>query len=327
MSFNIMKSLLLRFAMAVSLGLAAAGAVAQGYPARPIEVVVCYGAGGGTDLTIRLLEGAVSKLLGQKIVVTNRPGAGGALAMNQFVRSAPDGYLLALAGTATLTVVPHAEAAAVQYKPDDYAPVAQLSSVSNFLIVPADSPFKSLKDLIDFAKKNPPGRVKAGITSTGSMLHLPFVQLEKLYDVKFTFIPHKSSAPVVTAIMGGHLDVAAADMAAAAAQVRAGSVRALGVFAAQRLAGLPNVPTLKEQGADIESGFYNVLLAPKGTPEPVIATVREAFRKVLSDPEVIERGAKADIPLEFLDSRTMRERIDRNYATYGALLKELGLAR
>ena len=322
-----MKSSLLRAALSACLALGAAGAAAQPYPARPIEVVVCYGAGGGTDLTIRLVEGQVSKLLGQKIVVTNRPGAGGALAMNQFIRSPSDGYTFALAGTATLTVVPHAEAAAVQYKPGDYAPVAQLSSVSNFLVVPADSALKSFRDLVDFAKKNPPGRVKAAITSTGSMLHLPFVQIEKLYGVKFTFIPHKSSAPVVTAVMGGHVDVGAADMAAAAAQVRAGSVRALGVFSAQRLQSMPNVPTLKEQGADIESGFYNVLLAPRGTPEPIIATVREAFRKVLADPEVIERGLKADIPLEYQDDRTMRTRIDRDYETYGALLKELGLAR
>ena len=322
-----MKHRFLRAATTVFLALAATVAAAQAYPARPIEVVVCYGAGGGTDLSIRLVESAVSKLLGQKIVVTNRPGAGGALAMNQLMRAAPDGYTFALAGTATLTVVPHADAAAVHYKPDDYAPVVQISSVSNFLVVPADSPFKSFKDLVDFAKKNPSGRVKAGITSTGSMLHLPFVQIEKLYGVKFTFIPHKSSAPVVTAVMGGHLDVGAADMAAVAAQVRTGSVRALGVFAGQRLASMPNVPTIKEQGADIESGFYNVLVAPKGTPEPVIATVREAFRKVLTDPEMIERGLKSDIPLEFQDSRTMRERIDRNYQTYGALLKELGLAR
>jgi tripartite-type tricarboxylate transporter receptor subunit TctC len=127
--------------------------------------------------------------------------------------------------------------------------------------------------------------------------------------------------------MGSHLDAGGADMAAAAAQIRAGTVRALGIFAAQRLAALPNVPTLKEQGADIEAGFYNMLLAPKGTPEAVIATVRDAFRKVLTDPELIERAAKADVPIDYLDGPACRERLNRNYEVIGSLLRDLGLAK
>jgi len=288
---------------------------------------VGYGAGGGSDLSIRLTEAAASRHLGQRIVINNRPGAAGTVMMNQFIKAAPDGYTLAIGSTATLTVQPHVASAAVLFKPDDYVPIVQISNVPNFLIVPVDSPFKTFKDFIEFTRKSPPGRVKAGITSIGTTLHLPFVQMEKLYGVKFTFIPHKSSAPVVTAVMGGHLDVGGADMAAAAAQIRAGTVRALGIFAAQRLAGMPNVPTLKEQGADIEAGFYNMLLAPKGTPEPVIATVHEAFRKVLTDPEVVERAAKADVPIEYLDGRSSRELLNRNYEIFGSLLKDLGLAK
>ena len=290
-------------------------------------MLVGYAPGGGSDLSIRLTEGAAARLLGQKIVISNRPGAGGSVMMNQFIKAAPDGYTLAIGSTATLTVQPHVESAAVLYKPDDYVPIVQISNVPNFLIVPADSPLKSFKDLIEFAKKNPPGRMKVGITSIGTTLHLPFVQLEKLYGVKFTFIPHKSSAPVVTSVMGGHLDAGGADMAAAASQIRGGTVRALGIFAAQRLAALPNVPTLKEQGADVAAGFYNMLLAPKGTPEAVIATVRDAFRKVLTDPEVIDRSAKADVPIDYLDGPACRERLNRNYEVIGSLLKELGLAK
>ena len=319
--------LLLQRALAASLWLAMASATAQGYPARPIEVFVGYGAGGGSDLSIRLTEAAASRHLGQKIVINNRPGAAGTVMMNQFIKAAPDGYTLAIGSTATLTVQPHVASAAVLFKPDDYVPIVQISNVPNFLIVPVDSPFKTFKDFIEFTRKSPPGRVKAGITSIGTTLHLPFVQMEKLYGVKFTFSPHKSSAPVVTAVMGGHLDVGGADMAAAAAQIRAGTVRALGIFAAQRLTGMPNVPTLKEQGADIEAGFYNMLLAPKGTPEPVIATVHEAFRKVLTDPEVIERAAKADVPIEYHDGRSSRELLNRNYEIFGSLLKDLGLAK
>lgn len=304
-----------------------ASAIAQGYPARPIEVFVGYGAGGGSDLSIRLTEGPASKRLGQKIIIHNRPGAGGTVMMNQFIKAPPDGYTLAIGSTATLTVQPHVQRDAVLFKPDDYVPIVQISNVPNFLIVPLNSPFKTFKDFIEFTQKSPPGQVKAGITSIGTTLHLPFVQLEKQYGVKFTFIPHKSSAPVVTAVMGGHIDVGGADMAAAATQIRAGTVRALGIFAPQRLASLPNVPTLKEQGADIEAGFYNMLLAPKGTPAPIIAIVHDAFRQVLTDPEMVQRAAEAGVPIEYLDGRSSRERLERNYEIYGELLKGLGLTK
>jgi tripartite-type tricarboxylate transporter receptor subunit TctC len=304
-----------------------ASATAQGYPSKPIEVLVGYGPGGGSDLSIRLTENAASKILGQRILVTNRPGAGGTVMMNQFVRAAPDGYTLAIGSTATLTVQPHVEAGAVQFQPSDYIPIVQISNIPNVLVVPPDSPFKTFKDFLDFAKKSPPGRLKIGITSIGTTLHLPFVQLEKLYGLKFTYIPHKSSAPVVSAVMGGHIDAGGADLPAAAAQIRAGTVRALGIFASHRLKSLPDVPTLKEQGTDVEAGFYNMLLAPKGTPPEVIATVGEAFRKALADPEVLERTAKADLPIEYLDGKASRARLDANYRVYGELLKGLGLAK
>ena len=321
MKFSL-RSLLIAFLL-----FAAATAAAQGFPTRPVEVLVGYGPGGGSDLSIRLIEGAVSKHLGQKIIITNRPGAAGTVMFNQFVKAAPDGYTLAIGSTATLTVQPHVASSTVLFKPEDYVPVIQISNVPNLLVVAPDSPFKTFADFLEFAKKNPPGRLKIAITSPGTTLHLPFVQLEKLYGVKFTFIPHKSSEPVVTAVMGGHVDAGGADLAAAGPKLQAGAVRALGLFASRRLASLPNVPTLKEQGTDIDAGFYNMLLAPRGTPEPVIATVREAFRKALSDPEVLERTAKADMPIEYLDGRQSRERLDANYKIYGQLLRELGLSK
>jgi len=301
--------------------------MAQSYPARPIEVLVGYGPGGGSDLSIRLTEPAVSKLLGQKIVINNRPGAGGTVMMNQFVRAVPDGYTLAIGSTATLTVQPHVDPAAVLFKPDDYVPIIQISNVPNLLIVPNESPIKTVKDFLDASKKGPPGRMKIGVTSIGTTLHLPFVRMEKLYGVKYTFIPHKSSAPIVTAIMGGHLDAAGADLAAVGPQVRAGSVRALGLMSSQRLASLPDVPTLKEQGVDIDAGFYNMLLAPKGTPDAVIAVLHDAFKKALADPDVVDKTAKANLPIHYLDGRESRAVLARNYEVFGTLLKDIGLAK
>jgi tripartite-type tricarboxylate transporter receptor subunit TctC len=274
-----------------------------------------------------MVEAAAARRLGQKIVVTNRPGAGGVIAFNQFIRAQPDGYTMAIGTTAMLTVQPHIDSANVLYKPDDYVPVAQISFIPNVLIVPADSPIRSYAQLLETAKKSPPGRIKVGVTSIGAMTHIPFVQVEKLHGVKFTYIPHKSSAAIVTAVMGGHLDAAGADLPAVAAQIRAGSVRALGLFAGKRLESLPAVPTLKEQGTDVEAGFYNMLFVPKGTPQTVLATLRAAFRDALHDPEVIERAAKADLPIEYLDGEASRKRLARDYEIHGGVIRELGLAK
>jgi tripartite-type tricarboxylate transporter receptor subunit TctC len=274
-----------------------------------------------------MVEAAAAKRLGQKIVVTNKPGAGGVIAFNQFIRAQPDGYTMAIGTTAMLTVQPHIDSQAVLYKPDDYLPVVQISFIPNVLIVPADSPIKTYAQLIETAKKSPPGKLKVGVTSIGAMTHLPFVQVEKLQGIKFTFIPHKSSAAIVTSVMGGHLDAAGADLPAVAAQIRAGSVRAIGLFAGNRLASLPAIPTLKEQGTDVEAGFYNMLFVPKGTPPQVLGTLRSAFKEALHDPEVIERANKADLPIEYLDGEACRKRLQRDYEIHGALIRELGLAR
>ncbi|MSP95823.1 MAG: tripartite tricarboxylate transporter substrate binding protein [Betaproteobacteria bacterium] len=313
--------------LSVGMAIVPQSTAAQGYPTRPIEVLVGYGPGGGSDLTIRLTEGAAARILGQKIVITNRPGAGGTVMMNQFMRAAPDGYTLAIGSTATLTVQPHVASATVLFKPEDYVPIVQISNIPNLLIVAPDSQFKTTAEFIDFARKNPPGRLKIGITSPGTTLHLPFVQMEKLYAVKFTFIPHKSSDPVVTAVMGAQIDAGGADLAAVGPKIQGGAVRALGLFAAKRLASLPNVPTLKEQGVDIEAGFYNMLLAPKGTPEAIIAAVHLAFRKALEDPDVIDKTAKANLPLEYLGPKESRARLTHNYEVFGVLLNDLGLKK
>ena len=290
-------------------------------------MLVGYGPGGGSDLTIRLTEGAASRILGQKIVITNRAGAGGTVMMNQFVRAAPDGYTLAIGSTATLTVQPHVASDTVLFKPDDYVPIVQISNIPNLLIVAPNSQFKSTAEFIDFAKKNPPGRLKIGITSPGTTIHLPFVQMEKLYGIKFTFIPHKSSDPIVTSIMGAQIDAGGADLSAAGPKIQANAVRALGLLAPKRLASLPNVPTLREQGVDLDAGFYNMLLAPKGTPEAIISAVHLAFRKALEDPDVIDKTTKANLPLEYLGPKESRERLTKNYEVYGVLLGELGLKK
>jgi tripartite-type tricarboxylate transporter receptor subunit TctC len=298
---------------------------AQDYPTKPITVIVPYAPGGGTDLTMRLLEPAASQRLGQKLVLVNRPGAAGSVGHFQLTKAAPDGYTMAVVGVGSTAVQPHL--ASVGYRPADYVPFIQLNTVPFLLVTPTTSPFKTVRDVIEFAKRNPPGKLKVGITSRGSWLHLVMARVEKLHDVKFTYIPHGSTGEIVVAIMGGHLDLGNADIPSAGPKVTAGLLRGLGVFTGQRLKDFPEIPTLKEQGTEVEGFFYNILIAPKGTPDKVIQALHEAFKAAMEEPEVIRKAEQAGIRFEYLGPSASRAQIDQFYEMAGVLLRELGLKK
>ena len=295
---------------------------AQDFPSKPITLYVPFTAGGGTDLSVRMLEESVSKNLGQKVVIVNKTGTA---TIFQVVTGAPDGYTLVVGSTGNLAAVPHNPGA--PYKLDDYIPVVQVTNVPALLVAPGNSPFNSLTDVVAAARKSAPGAIKVGISPLGSISHLAAIQLEKAFNIKFTYIPHKSNGDVMTAILGGHVDLGSVDVAAAGPRLTSKTVKGLALYRATRLPEFPDVRTVKEQGADITFGFYNVILAPKGTPDRVVATLQEAFRKALADPAVIERSKTLYLPIEYLGPRESRQAIDRSYDVFGKLLAELGLAK
>ena len=296
-------------------------AMAQDYPTKPVTVYVPFTAGGGTDLSIRMMEDAVSKNLGQKIVIINKTGTA---TIFQVVTGTPDGFTLVVGSTGNLAAVPHNPGA--PYKLDDYIPVVQLTNVPALLVAPAGSPFNSLADVVAAAKKSP-GGLKVGISPLGSISHLAAIQLEKAFGIKFTYIPHKSNGDVMTAVLGGHVDLGSVDIAAAAPRLASNSVKGLALYSATRMAEYPQLKTVKEQGADIVFGFYNVILAPKGTPDRVVSILHEAFKKALEDPAVIERSKSLNLPIAYLGPKDARRKIDESYETFGRLLSELGLKK
>ncbi|MGE5639611.1 MAG: Bug family tripartite tricarboxylate transporter substrate binding protein [Clostridia bacterium] len=313
---------LARLLLGLAAALLATGVGAQDYPSRPITVYVPFAAGGGTDLSIRMLEDAVAKNLGQKIIVVNKTGTA---TIYQVVTGTPDGYTLVVGSTGNLAAVPHNPGA--PYKLDDYVPVVQLTAVPALLIVPANSPYSTLADVIAAARKAP-GSIKVGISPLGSISHLAMIQVEKAFNVKFTYIPHKSNGDVMTAVLGAHVDVGSVDIAAAAPRLPTKSVKPIAIYNPTRMADHPDIPTVKEQGANIGFfGFYNVILAPKGTPEPVVAKIHDAFRKALADPAVIERAKSLNLPIAYLGPKDSRKVIDESYETFGKLLGELGLKK
>ncbi|MSP95815.1 MAG: tripartite tricarboxylate transporter substrate binding protein [Betaproteobacteria bacterium] len=315
--FAILSSVLILFACAA--------AIAQDYPTKPVTIYVPFAAGGGTDLSVRMLEEAVSKNLGQKVVIVNKTGTA---TIYQVVTGTPDGYNLVVGSTGNLAAVPHNPGA--PYTREDYVPVVQFTSVPALLIVPANSPFHSMADIIAAARKTAPGTpgtLKVGISPNGSISHLAAIQLERAFNIKFGYIPHKSNGDVVTAVLGGHVDIGSVDIAAAGPKMASNSVRGIALYREARLPTFPELRTLKEQGADISFGFYNVILAPKGTPDRIVAVVHDAFRKALQDPAVIERSKRLNLPIAYLGPQDSRMAINQSYDIFGKLLDELGLKK
>lgn len=297
------------------------GAAAQAFPNKPITLYVPFTAGGGTDLSVRMLEDSVSKNLGQKVVIVNKTGTA---TIHSVVTGAPDGYTLVVGSTGNLAAVPHNPGA--PYTREDYIPVIQVTDVPALLIAPGNSPFNSLADVVAAAKKNP-GGLKVGISPLGSISHLAAIQLEKAFGIKFGYIPHKSNGDVMTAVLGGHVDLGSVDIAAGAPRITTNAVKGLALYRAARLPEFPELKTVKEQGADISFGFYNVILAAKGTPPAIINTLHDAFKKSLEDPAVIERAKTLNLPIAYLGPADSRRKINESYDTFGKLLSELGLKK
>jgi tripartite-type tricarboxylate transporter receptor subunit TctC len=256
------------------------------------------------------------------VVIVNKTGTA---TIYQVVTGTPDGYNLVVGSTGNLAAVPHNPGA--PYTREDYIPVVQFTSVPALLIVPAASPFNTMADIVAAAKKSPPGTLKVGISPTGSISHLAAIQLEKAFGIKFGYIPHKSNGDVVTAVLGGHVDIGSVDIAAAGPKMASNSVKGIALYRDTRLPTFPELRTLKEQGADISFGFYNVILAPKGTPDRIVAIIHEAFKKALEDPVVIERSKSLNLPIAYLGPQDARKAINQSYDTFGKLLDELGLKK
>ncbi len=308
--------------LVVMSSLAAGSAFAQDYPSKPITFLIPQAPGGGTDLSVRMVEPAVSRILKQRVVIVNKPGTSTLL---QMTTAAPDGYTISVGSTGNTAALPHNPG--VPYERGDYIPVIQITNVPSVLVAPANSPLKTVADVVAAARKGGPGSLKVGTTALGTSSQFAAVLIERAYNIKFTYIPHKSNGEVMTAVLGGHIDLGSADISSAGPRIAANAVRGIGVYSDQRLADSPELPTMLEQGVKGTMGFYNIVLVPKGTPEKVVSILHDAFKKALDDPEVIERARAANIPLAYLGPAASREHMDRSYDLMGGLIRELGLKK
>ena len=274
------------------LALAAAPAIAQDYPNRPITLIVPFPPGGSTTIVGRIVADKMSEVLGQSIVVDNRGGAGGTIGSRAVAKSAPDGYTILLGYTGTLAIGPSLYGN-VGYDPrTDFEPIGRIGTAPNTLVVHPSFPVHSVPELIAYAKANP-GKVNFGSAGIGTVSHVCGEYFANVAGVKITHVPYKGSGPALNDLLGGHVTMMFSTMASAAGLVREGSkVRALAVTGATRSELFPNLPTVAEAGLPgYEAVLHYGIVAPAGTPRPVIEKLNAALNAALGSGEVKRRLA------------------------------------
>jgi tripartite-type tricarboxylate transporter receptor subunit TctC len=285
---------------AVSIGVAAIVALAmpqfaraQDFPTRPIRIVVAFPPGGPTDFVGRLVADKMTKLLGQRVYIDNKPGANGTLGGGDVAKSDPDGYSLFLTTAGAVTVSPHIMPKMPFDTFRDFAPVALVTKVTEVLVVSPKLGIKTVKELVALAKEKP-GAITFASTGIGSPPHLAQMLLDASAGVKFLHVPYRGAAPALTDMLAGQVQVVALDIPVVISQIRAGNLVPIGVAADKRDAILPDVPTLAEQGyPNTDASNWYALLAPAKTPPVVIATLNKAVDEALADPALHDKLVQA----------------------------------
>ena len=278
---------------ALSLGCVAAletQTLAQNYPARPIRLIVPFGAGGGTDNLARIIEPHVSKALGQSIIIDNRPGGGSVIGTDAVVKSPPDGYTLVMTDS-SIAVNPSLMKSMPYDTLKDLEPVSLLATAPVILVAHPKVPARTLKDFVALAKEGP-GKLNYASGGNGSSTHLGSELLKLVAGINVVHVPYKGAGPAMNDLIGGHVDVMFSGISSARPYLEAGTLRALAVTGEKRNPAVPDVPTFAEVGfADVTASTYWGVLAPKGTPKEAIDRLSAEFNKALSDPEIVTRIA------------------------------------
>ncbi|APE47251.1 ABC transporter substrate-binding protein [Delftia sp. HK171] len=301
---------------------AMAQAPAGAWPQRPIELIVPFAAGGGTDVLARALAEVARKHLPQDLIVLNRAGASGAVGWTELANARPDGYKIGII-TVELTMIPHM--GLTKISSDALLPVARLNADPATIAVRADSPYRSIEELIAAARKDE-AAVRIGNAGPGSLGHLAAAALQDKAGVKFNHAPYRGANPAVLDLLGGHIEAVAVTPVEVATYVAAGKIRPLAIMAEQRIqAGWEAVPTLKERGIDLLIGGWRGLAVPRNTPDAVVQTLRKAMALTLKDPVLRETMAKQNMGEGYLDQPEFKAVIDRDNAVFKQLVDKLGI--
>lgn len=303
------------------LGVALGPLVAQAQSSQIVRLVVGYAAGGPVDTAARLFAPALAKELGQPVVVENRPGAGGVMGGDAVAKAPPNGLLMLFAASPTMTISPHI-LKSMSFDPvKDVTPVAPILSYANVLVVNKDQPFKTMAELLAYAKAHP-GTLAYGSAGMGASNHLSGELFARRTGIQLTHVPYKGNAPAMTDVIGGQLSMMFDIIGTGRNYVNSGRVRALAVTSRERNASMPDVPTMREAGiADYEVGGWYGLYGPAKLPQDIVARYNEATRKALAHEGLKTRLTEQGYDLWTGSPQVLAERAARELAMWGTVAK------
>ena len=295
------------------------------FPDRAITMVVPFPPGGLADAVARPVAEAMSRDLKQPVVVENKPGAGGGIGMAAVAKAKPDGYTI-LMSLSSYTVLPEADklfGRAPMYQLDQLKPVARFTADPTVFAVRADAPWKTLQDFVKDARANP-GKFTYGSSGNYGTMHVPMEMFAGAAGVKMVHVPYTGAGPAIVGLLGGQVDALSTGPATVVQQVKAGKVRVLAHWGDVRLVALPDVPSMKESGTNVEYAQWSGLFVPAGAPDAVLQRLRDAARAAANDPRVKDVLLTAGSPVQYLDAPEFQRYVDADAAKMADVVKRIG---
>jgi len=277
------------------LGVSGSALAQANYPDRPIQMIVAYSAGGGTDIAARTLAPFMGKYLNGTVTVVNKPGAGGEVGFTELAMAKPDGYTIGFINTPNLVTIPIQRQ--TRYQLESFTPVSNVVNDPGGVQVRPDSNIKSVAELVEYAKANP-NAVTYGTTGIGSDDHLAMLALERQAGIKMTHVPFPGSSAVRSALLGGHITLGVFNMGEAVMMLNEKQIRSLGQMGETRWEMAADIPTFREQGFDIVQGSARGIATPAGVPDEIVQKLAEAVKKSIEDPEFQKRALEQSLPLD-----------------------------
>jgi tripartite-type tricarboxylate transporter receptor subunit TctC len=310
---------------ALLLFVAGVAAAQAAYPAKPITMIVPFPPGGLADIVARPVAEAMSRDLGQPVVIENKAGAGGGIGMAQVAKAPADGYTVLLS-LSSLTVLPEADTVlgrAQMFAPSSLRPIARFTADPTVLAVRADAPWKTVQDFVEDAKKRP-GAINYGSSGNYGTMHVPMEILAQNAGIRLTHVPFTGAGPAVVALLGGQIDAVSSGPATVLQHVKAGKLRVLGHWGTSKLAALPDVPSLKDAGYDAEYAQWSGLFVPAATPEPVVQRLRSAARTAANDAKVKQVILNAGSPILYQDTPEFEKYVHADTRRMAEVVRKIG---
>ena len=297
----------------------------DGYPSKPITMVVPFPPGGVAELVGRPLAASMQPLLKQPVVIVNRPGAGGAVGMASVAKGPSDGYTI-LMGLSSISIFPVSDrinGKTPAYELSDFAPIALVTADPTILVVRTDGPYKTVKDFVDAAKANP-GKINYSSSGVYGTLHVAMEIFANSAGIRLFHVPYQGGGPAVTALLGKQVEASAQGPAAAIGQIRGGTMRALASWGTERLKLLPDIPTFKELGYEAEFYIWSGVFVSAGTPAAIQTRLRAAVREAATSDEFKAAMEKVSTPVSYLDAPEFKKYWDRDAARLKVAVEKIG---